>query len=185
VAPLIYIANVSLDGYIEDADGNFDFTVPSDDVFAFITELIRPVRTFAYGRKLYETMAVWETMPELAEESALRWEFARVWQSARKVVYSSTRTEPLTKDTTIEAKFDPDAARALKDSTTGDLAVGGAELAAHCFAAGLVDEIHLFVAPVTIGTGKPALPRDQRIALELLDERRFASAVYLRYAVSA
>ena len=183
MAKLIYIANVSLDGYTEDAQGNFDFTEPSDEVFAFITDLIRPVRTHLYGRRMYETMAVWETMPELAAASELRADFARAWQHAAKVVYSSTLDGVLTSDTRIERDLVPDAVRGLKASAARDLTIGGPTLTAHALGAGLVDEVHLFVAPVTVGAGKAALP-NARIQLELLDERRFDSgAVYLRYRV--
>jgi dihydrofolate reductase len=183
---LIYIANTSLDGYTEDAAGNFDFTVPSDEVFAAITDLIRPVGTYLYGRRMYETMAVWETMPELAAESELRADFAQLWQGAEKVVYSTTLDAAATDKTRIERAFDVDAVRARK--ATGELTIGGPTLAAVALKAGLVDEIHLFVAPVTVGDGKPALPRDARLQLELIDERRFDSGtVHLRYnaAVSA
>ena len=185
MAKLIYISNVSLDGYIEDAQGNFDFTEPSDEVFEFITDLIRPVGTFLYGRRLYETMAVWETEPEFAAASELQGEFARVWQAAEKIVYSTTLDQPFTERTTLERSFVPDVVRALKAAATGDLGVGGAALAAHAFANGLVDEVQLFVAPIAIGAGKAALPVDQRIALELLEERRFESgALYVRYGVA-
>jgi dihydrofolate reductase len=181
---LITIHNVSVDGYTEDRDGRFDFTEPQDDVFAFITDLIRPIETHLYGRRMYETMAVWETEPAFAAESELMAEFARVWQSADKVVYSTTLEAPLTARTRIERTFDPESVRALKASATTDLSVAGPNLAAQAFAAGLVDECHLFVAPVFVGRGKPALPADGRGELALLDEHRFDSGVvYLRYGV--
>jgi dihydrofolate reductase len=186
VPRLIYLANVSLDGFIEDSSGSFDFTTPSDEVFAFITGLVRSCATYLYGRRLYETMAVWETDPALAEESELRSEFARVWQAADKVVYSTTLPEVSTARTRLERTFDPGAVRDVKASAAADLTVGGANLAAHAFRAGLVDECQLFIAPVVLGRGKPALPRDTRTDLELLDERGFGNgAVYVRYRVAS
>lgn len=181
---LIYIANVSLDGYIEDARGNFDWTAPDDDVFAFITDLVRPAGTYLYGRRMYETMAVWETDAALGAQSELMGEFARVWQAADKIVYSTTLDDVSTSRTRLERDFDPDAIRALNATATGDVTVGGANLAAHLFAAELVDECHLFVHSVIVGAGNSALPRDTRVDLELLDERRFGNGVvYLRHRV--
>jgi dihydrofolate reductase len=186
MSKLIYIANVSLDGYIEDADGNFDWTTPDDEVFAFITDLVRLSGTYLYGRRMYETMAVWETDPALAAESELRSEFARVWQAADKVVYSTTLRTVSTARTQLERNFDRDAVRDLKASAAGDLTVGGPNLAAHAFRAGLVDECHLFIGPVFLGAGKSSLPRDTRADLELLDERSFGNgAVYVRYRVAS
>jgi dihydrofolate reductase len=185
MAKLIYITNVSLDSYIEDAHGSLDWTGPDDDVFKFITDLVRPVGTFLYGRRLYEMMAVWETDPALAAQSAPMADFARVWQAADKVVYSTTLHEVSTAKTRLERAFDPDAVRGLKAAAAGELTVGGADFAAHVFKAGLVDECQLLVHPVIIGGGKSALPRDMRADLELLDERRFTNgAVYLRYRVA-
>jgi dihydrofolate reductase len=182
---LIYIANVSLDGYIEDSHGNFDWTEPNDEVFAFITDLIRSAGTYLYGRRMYETMAVWETDPAFAAQSELMGDFARVWQAANKVVYSTTLHEVSTAKTQIERNFDANAIRDLKASAAGDLAVGGANLAAHAFGAGLVDECQLLIYPLFVGTGKPSLPRDMRADLELLDERRFSNGVvYVRYRVA-
>lgn len=182
MAKLIYISNVSLDGYMEDEHGTLDWSTPSDDVFAFITDLIRPISTHLYGRRLYESMAVWETDPALAAESELMREFAEVWQGADKVVYSATQDTASTARTRIEPTFDPDAVRDLKASATRDLTVGGAELASHALAADLVDEYHAFIHPVILGGGKPALPSGRRDELELLDERRFDNGVvYLRY----
>ena len=184
MSKLIYITNVSLDGYIEDAKGNFDWTTPSDEYFAFITDLVRSSGTYLYGRRLYEAMAVWETDPAVATESDLRSDFAQVWQAANKVVYSTTLHEVSTARTLIERNFEPDAVRDLKASAAEDLTVGGANLAAHAFRAGLVDECHLFIGPVFVGAGKPALPRDTRADLELLDERKFGNGVvYVRYRV--
>ncbi|MGH9211298.1 MAG: dihydrofolate reductase family protein [Acidimicrobiales bacterium] len=182
MAKLIYVSNVSLDGYIEDEHGNFDWTAPSDEVFAFITDLVRSVGTYLYGRRLYDTMAVWETDSALAAQSELMGDFANVWQAADKVVYSTTLDAVPTAKTQLERNLDPDSVRDMKASATSDLTVGGPNLAAHAFKAGLVDECHLFIYPVLVGGGKPSLPRDTRAELKLLDERRFGNGVvYLRY----
>jgi dihydrofolate reductase len=182
MAKLIYVTNVSLDGYIEDAHGSFDWTEPSDEFFAFITDLVRPVGAWLYGRRLYETMAVWETDPALAAQSELMADFANVWQTADKVVYSTTLPAVSTANTRLERRFDPDSVRDMKTSAASDFTVGGATLAAHAFNAGLVDECHLFVGPVVVGQGKPAFTSDVRAQLELLEERRFGNGVvYLRY----
>ncbi len=182
MAKLIYVSNVSLDGYIEDEHGNFDWTAPSDEVFAFITDLVRSVGTYLYGRGLYDTMAVWETDSALAAQSELMGDFANVWQAADKVVYSTTLDAVPTAKTQLERNFDPDSVHDMKASATSDLTVGGPNLAAHAFKAGLVDECHLFIYPVLVGGGKPSLPRDTRADLKLLDERRFSNGVvYLRY----
>ncbi|MDH4112993.1 MAG: dihydrofolate reductase family protein [Actinomycetota bacterium] len=180
---LIYVTNVSLDGYIEDEQGSFDWSEPDDEVFAFITDLVRPVGTHLYGRRLYETMAVWETEPALAAESELMAEFAEVWQAADKVVYSATVDGVSTANTRLERTFDPASIRDMKDSAARDLFVGGAHLAGHAFRAGLVDEYHVLVRPVLLGGGKPALPSDIRTDLELVDERRINDVVYLRYRI--
>ena len=181
MADLIYVTNVSLDGYIEDEHGAFDWTDPSDEVFGFLTDLIRPVGTYLYGRRLYEAMAVWETDPALAGQSTLMAEFANVWQAAAKVVYSATLDAVATADTRLEHRFDPDTVRAMKAAADRDLMIGGAEIAAHAFDEGLVDECHLVVWPVVLGAGKPAFAGG-RVELDLQDERRFGSgAVYLRH----
>ena len=186
MSKLIYIANVSLDGYIEDSDGNFDWTTPNDEAFAFITDLVRSTGTYLYGRHMYETMAVWETDPALAAQSELMGDFARIWQAANKVVYSTTLRDVSTNKTRLERNFDPNAIRDLKASTERDLIVGGPNLAAHAFRAGLVDECQLLIYPLFVGTGKPSLPRDMRADLELLDERRFSNGVvYVRYRVAS
>ena len=151
-------------------------------MFAFITDLVRSVGMYLYGRRLYETMAVWETDATLAAQSEPMADFAKVWQAADKVVYSTTLQAASTARTRLERSFDPDAVGAMKRSATTDLTVGGANLAAHAFKAGLIDECHLFIRSVVVGGGKPALPRDTRAELELVDERRFTSGVvYLRY----
>ena len=186
MAKLIYITNVSLDGYIEDAQGGFDWTEPDDDLFRFITDLIRPVGSYLYGRRLYETMAVWETDPALAAGSELNTDFANVWKAADKVVYSTTLDAVSTARTRLERNFDPASVRDMKGAATSDLAVGGANLAAQAFQAGLVDECQLLIRPVIVGGGKPALPSDVRVDLELLDERHVGGGVvYLRYRVTS
>ena len=186
MAKLIYVSNVSLDGFIEDEHGSFDWTAPSDEVFAFITDLVRSVGTHVYGRRMYETMAVWETDPAFAAQSELMGDFARVWQAGDKVVYSTTLRDVSTNKTRLERNFDPNAIRDLKASTERDLIVGGPNLAAHAFRAGLVDECQLLIYPLFVGTGKPSLPRDMRADLELLDERRFSNGVvYVRYRVAS
>ena len=184
MAKLIYIANVSLDGYIEDAHGRFDWTAPSDEYFTFITDLVRPAGTYLYGRRMYETMAVWETQPDLAGQSELMGDFANVWQAADKVVYSTTLHAVSTTKTRLESRFDADSVGELKASTAGDLTIGGPTLAAHAFNAGLVDECQLFIYPVLVGAGKPAFPIDARVQLDLLEEHRFVNGVVnLRYRV--
>jgi dihydrofolate reductase len=182
---LIYATNVSLDGCIEDAHGALDWAPPDDAVFASATTLLRSVGTFLYGRRLYESMAVWETDPAIAEQSDLAADFSRAWRAADKVVYSTTLTAVPTASTRLEPHFDPDAVRALKAETTGDLIIGGADLAAQAFAAGLVDECRLWVWPLILGGGKPAFPSGVHADLELLDEHRFGNGVLqLRYRVT-
>jgi dihydrofolate reductase len=176
---LIYVTNVSLDGYIEDAAGRFDLFAPDDEVFACATDIVRSAGTFIYGRRLYEMMAVWETNGALAAQSALAAEFATAWQTGSKIVYSTTLASVPTARTQLERHFDPDAVRRLKDSADSDTMIGGAHLAAQALAAGLVDECQLFVWPSTVGRGKPALPVDGRLDLKLTDLRRFANGVVL------
>jgi dihydrofolate reductase len=184
MAKLIYVTNVSLDGFIEDERGSFEWSEPNDEQFAFITDLVRPVATWLYGRRLYETMAVWETEPALAAQSELSADFAHVWQAADKIVYTTTLDEVSTARSRLERRFDPDSIRRMKAEASRDLTVGGANLAAHAFEAKLIDECHLFICPVIVGRGKPALPAELRANLELLDERRFDNGVvYLRHRV--
>jgi dihydrofolate reductase len=184
MAKLIYVSNVSLDGYIEDKHGSFDWTAPDDDLFAFITDLVRPIGTYLYGRRMYETMAVWENDPALAAQSDLTADFANVWQSADKVVYSTTLDAVSTTKTRLNDNFDPASVRAIKASATSDLTVGGAHLAAHALEAGLIDECHLFIRPVLVGGGKPALPTTTQADLQLLEDRRLSNGVmYLRYRI--
>ncbi len=184
MAKLIYVSHVSLDGFIEDEHGAFDWTTPDDDEFAFVTDLVRPVGTYLYGRRLYQTMAVWESDPALAAQSELRAAFAHVWQAADKIVYSTTLDAVSTAKSRLERGFDPDSVRRIKAAASRDLTVGGANLAAHAFRAKLVDECHLFICPVVVGRGKPSLPSELRARLELLDERRFHNGVvYVRYGI--
>jgi dihydrofolate reductase len=182
MAKLIYLFNVSLDGYIEDEDGKFDWGAPGEEYYSFINDLQRPVGTYLYGRRLYELMQVWETDPAAAAQSPGAREFAKIWQAADKVVYSRTLEAASTTRTRIERDFDPEAVRQLKMAAERDLTVGGPTLAAHAITAGLVDEYQLFVWPVVVGGGKRFLPDRARLQLELLAERRLGNgAVYLRY----
>lgn len=182
MASLIYVANTSLDGYTEDTDGKFDWTEPSEEYFRFITNLVRATRTHLYGRRMYETMMGWETDPNLAAESPLRRDFAEVWQAANKIVYSRMLDTISTRKTQLERMFNPEAIRQLKETVEHDILIGGPELAAHAFRAGLIDECHLFLIPIVVGGGKSALPDNVRLELELLEERRFRNGtVYLRY----
>jgi dihydrofolate reductase len=184
MAKLIYVANVSLDGYVEDAHGRFDWTKPADEVFIFITDLVRPVGTYLYGRGMYETMATWELDLTLAAGSELMADFAHVWQGADKIVYSTTLSAVSTAKSRLERRFDPDAVRALKASAPSDVTIGGSILAAHAFNAGLIDECQLFVYPVLVGEGKPVFSGDGRVRLDLLEERRFGNGVVnLRYRI--
>jgi dihydrofolate reductase len=181
VAKLIYSAIASLDGYVADESGNFDWAEPDEDVHRFVSELERPVGTYLYGRRMYEVMAFWETAGSADQPPFVR-EFAEIWQAADKIVYSTTLETVSSARTRIEREFDPEAVRRLKATAARDLTVGGPGLAGQALAAGLVDECHLFVAPVVVGGGTRALPDGVRLDLELLDERRFGSGmVYLRY----
>ena len=182
MAKLIYASNVSLDGCTEDGRGAVDWASPDDDVFAFITDLMRSAGTYLYGRRMYETMAVWETDPQLAEQSDLMRVFADVWQAADKVVYSTSLAAVSTANTRLERRFDADEIRDLKAAAARDLLVGGPNLAAQALKAGLVDECQLIVWPVLLGGGNPALPTDMRADLELLEEHRLGNGVvHLRY----
>lgn len=182
MANLIFVANTSLDGFIEDKEGKYNWTEPGGEVFGFVTNLARAAHTHLLGRRMYETMMVWETDPRLAAESPQMREFAEIWQEADKIVYSRTLETLSTRKTQLVRTFDPEAIRQLKATVDHDILIGGPELAAHAFRAGLIDECHLFILPLLVGGGKPALPEDVRMELELLAERRFHSGtVYLRY----
>ena len=177
---LVYSAIASLDGYIADADGNWDWSMPSTEVHAFVNDLMRPARTHLYGRRLYEVLVAWETMDDPAPEMQ---DYAQLWRAADKVVYSTTLQEVSSARTRIERTLEPDAVRAIKDR--GDCVIGGAALAAEALRHGLVDDVQLLLSPVIVGGGTRALPDGLRIDLELADERRFANgAVHLAYTVS-
>ena len=178
---LIYSAIASLDGYVEDADGGFGWAAPDAEVHTFVNDLERPIGTYLYGRRMYDTMVYWETVDDEAPESR---DYADVWRAADKVVYSRTLGTPSSARTRVERDFDPAAVTELKKASVRDLSIGGAELAGHALSLGLVEECHLFLCPVIVGGGKPALPDGVRVGLDLLDERRFSSGVvYLRYGV--
>jgi dihydrofolate reductase len=182
MAKLIYSPITSLDGYIEDTTGNFDWAAPDEEVHQFVNDLERSAGTYLYGRRMYEMMTAWETDASLMEESPITRDFAEIWQAADKIVYSKTLESVSTKRTRLERDFDPDAVRQLKAAAGADIAIGGANLAAQAFRAGLIDECHLFLNPIVVGGGKPSLPDDVRLDLELLDERRFGNGVvFLRY----
>lgn len=184
MAKLIYIAIMSLDGYIEDKEGKFDWTVPDEELHNFVNDLIRAAGTYLYGRRLYETMAVWETDPSFAAAAPYMRNFAETWQAADKIVYSRKLEAVSTARTRIERDFDPVAVRQLKATSEKDLLIGGAELAAHAFRASLVDECHLLVVPLAVGSGKRSLPDDLFLELELLDIHRLGNGmVHLRYRV--
>ena len=186
MAQLIYSAISSLDGYIEDRDGNFDWAMPDEEVHRFINDLERTVGTYLLGRRMYEIMMVWETDPNLAADSPLTQDFAQIWQAADKIVYSKTLAAASTRKTQIERNFNPEAIKQLKKTAQQDISIGGPELAAHAFQSGLVDECHLFLTPIIVGGGKPSLPENVRLELELLEERRFGNGmVFLRYRTSA
>ncbi len=179
---LIYGFNTSLDGYIEDAGGTLDWSVPDEDVHRFWNGFEASIGIHLYGRKLYETMQYWETAHEEPGQSDYSLEYARIWQGIENVVYSTTLREPATARTRIERAFDPAAVARMKAESAKDMSIGGAELAAHAIRAGLVDEFHSVVTPVILGSGKPWLPNGVDIKLELIDERRFDSGcVYLAY----
>lgn len=179
---LIYTGIASLDGYVADRDGNFDWSVPDEEVHAFINDLERPVGTYLYGRRIYEVMVAWETVPTGPDQPAAMRDFAEVWRAADKVVHSRTLHTVSSGRTRIERDFDPEAVRQMKETARRDLSVAGPDLAAQAIQAGLVDEYRLFVSPVVVGGGTPYLPDGVRVDLELVDERRFGNGVvYLRY----
>ena len=181
---LIYSAIASLDGYVEDADGGFGWAAPDEEVFACVNELERPIGICLYGRRMYETLAAWETMGRDGDEPAVIREFGEIWRAAEKVVYSRSLREAASARTRIEREFEPAAVEGMKASSERDMTVGGAELAGQALAAGLVDECQLFLCPVLVGGGKRALPDGVGARLELLGERRFGGGVVLlRYAL--
>jgi dihydrofolate reductase len=181
MAKLIYSAIASLDGYVADEDGKFDWAEPDEEVHTFVNDLARSVGTYLFGRRMYEVMLAWETM-NLADQPPFITDFAKIWRAADKIVYSRTLETVSSARTRIERDFDPEAVRQLKASAGRDLAVGGPELAGHAFKAGLVDECQLFLAPIVVGGGRQSVPYSVRLRLELLDERRFGNGmVHLRY----
>jgi dihydrofolate reductase len=184
MAKLIYSAIASLDGYVADRDGNFQWAAPDEELHAFVNDLERPIGTHLYGRRMYDVMVFWETIDTDPEPPVMR-DFAQIWRAADKVVYSGTLAQVSSARTRLEREFDPEAVRAMKASAASDISVGGPELAGHAIRAGLVDEYHLFLTPILVGGGTAALPEDVRVGLELVDERRFASGVvYLHYRIA-
>jgi dihydrofolate reductase len=183
MAKLIYTAIMSLDGYVADEDGNFDWAAPDEEVHAFVNDLERPIGTYLYGRRLYEVMVAWETITD--EQPFIR-DYAEIWRAADKIVYSRSLEAVSSERTRIEGSFDPEAVREMKASADRDISVGGPTLAAQAIRAGLVDEIRLFLAPAVVGGGTRALPDDVRSKLELLDERRFDNGtVHLHYRTAS
>jgi dihydrofolate reductase len=181
MAKLIYSAITSLDGYVAEENGSFDWAAPDEEVHAFLNDLERRVGTYLYGRRMYETMGVWESMPVDDQPAVVR-DFAEIWRAADKIVYSKTLEEVSSARTRLERDFDAEAVREMKAAAEPDITVGGPDLAAQAITAGLVDEYQLFLTPVVVGGGKQSLPNDVRLQLELLGERRFGSGVvYLRY----
>ena len=182
MAKLIYSALTSLDGYIADEDGNFDWAAPDEEVHTFVNDLERKVGTYLYGRRMYEVMRYWETTQAVADRHPVEMDYARIGRAGDKIVYSKTLETVSSARTRIERSFDPEVVRRMKGQAERDISVGGPDLAAHAFGARLVDECHLFLTPIVIGGGKRALPESVRVGLELLDERRFGNGmVYLRY----
>jgi dihydrofolate reductase len=185
MARLIYATIASLDGYVADADGNFDWAEPDEEVHRFVNDLERPIGTYLYGRRMYDVMVFWETAATVADEPPFVTEFAEIWKAAEKIVYSKTLAVVSSVRTRIETDFDPEAVRHLKATVERDITVGGPHLAAAAIKAGLVDEYHLFVAPVIVGGGTRSLPDGIRVGLELLDERHFTGGmVHLHYRLT-
>lgn len=177
MARLIYAAITSLDGFIEDPAGRFDWAEPDPEVHAFVNDLERSVGTHIYGRRMYETMAVWQTMGDGPDAHPIEVAYAELWRGLDKIVYSRTLDDVWTPRTRLEREFEPGAVRALKQAGSADISISGPGIATHAFRAGLIDQVHLFMHPVIVGGGKPGLPQDVRLELELLDERRFDSGV--------
>jgi dihydrofolate reductase len=181
MAKLISAALASLDGFVADEDGNFDWAEPDADVHGFVNDLARPVGTMLLGRRMYDVLVAWETL-ETADEPTQIKDFAEIWRATDKVVYSKTLETVSSAKTRIERSFDPDAVRRMKEEAARDLSIAGPDLAAQAIEEGLVDEIQLFLSPIVVGGGTPALPKGVRVTLELLDERRFGNGtVFLRY----
>lgn len=184
MAKLIYAGITSLDGFVADADGSFDWSVPDEEVHAFVNDLMRPIGTYLYGRRIYDVMRFWETVPTGEDQPQVVRDFAQLWRKAEKVVYSTTLTSPSTTRTRVESTFDPEAVQQWKAQAEQDLSIGGPGLAAHALSSGLVDELHQFLTPVIVGAGTAYLPSGIRLDLELLDEHRFGNGVmHLHYRV--
>ena len=184
MAKLIYSAITSLDGYVADEDGSFEWSAPDQEVHAFVNDLERRIGTYLYGRRMYEVMVYWETAPTLPDTPRVERDYAQIWQAADKIVYSRTLQTVSSARTRVARDFDPAAVRQLIGSAPHDISVGGPELAAEAIKAGLVDECHLFVNPVVVGGGNPALPSNVRLDLDLLDEHRFGNGVvHLHYRI--
>lgn len=182
MAKLIYSAITSLDGYIADENGNFDWAAPDEEVHAFVNDLERRIGTYLYGRRMYDVMSAWETMDTGTDQHPVARDYALIWRAADKVVYSRTLQAVSSARTRIERDFDPEAIRRLKAEAAANISVGGSDLAAQALKAALVDEIHLFLTPVLVGGGTQALPDHVRLQLDLLDERRFGGGVvHLHY----
>ena len=182
MAKLIYSAICSLDGYVADAEGNFDWAAPDDELHSFVNDLERPIGTHLYGRRMYETMRFWETPEASTDQAVVSRDYAEIWRSADKIVFSRTLDHVSSAKTHIEREFEPDAIRRLKEEAERDIGIGGPGLAGEAIRAGLVDEYHLFLNPIVVGGGNPALPSDAHIVLELIDQRRFGSGViHLHY----
>jgi dihydrofolate reductase len=184
VARLIYAAICSLDGYVTDDDGKFEWAQPDEELHGFVNDLERSIGTYLYGRRMYETMVFWETAHSLVDEPQVIYDYAGIWQKADKIVYSRTLGSPSSERTRIERDFDPETVRAMKASLGRDMSIGGADLAAQALETGLVDECHLFLHPVVVGSGSAAFSLKGRVDLELLDHRLFGSGVvHLHYRV--
>ena len=182
MAKLIYSAIMSLDGYVADEDGDFDWAEPDEEMHTFVNDLERPVGTYLYGRRMYEVMVAWESPDIVADQSPFMHDYAEIWKGADKIVYSTTLESASSARTRVERDFDPKAIRQMKATANHDISVGGPDLAAQAIKTGLVDEWHLFVTPIVVGGGTRFVPNDVRLKLELVDERRFGNgAVYLHY----
>jgi dihydrofolate reductase len=182
MAKLIYSAITSLDGYVADESGNFDWAAPDDEVHRFVNDLERPIGTYLYGRRMYETMLYWETAHTVADQPPVVRDFTQIWQAADKIVYSKTLETASSARTRIERGFDPEAVRQMKARAGRDMSVGGPDLAAQAIRAGLVDDVQLFLVPVVVGGGNPSFPNHVQLQLELLDERRFGNGtVYVHH----
>jgi len=184
MAKLIYAAISSLDGYVADSEGNFDWSMPSEEVHRFVNNLERRIGTYLYGRRMYEVMRYWETASTGNGEPSAGQEFAKMWQATDKIIYSRSLENVSTARTKLEREFDPAAIRRMKADASRDIAVSGPTLAGQALKLGLVDECHLFLSPIVVGGGTPALPDNVRVQLELLDQRRFGNGVvHVHYRV--